>query len=84
MIGSLAPTEAERLAAWSSFAGNSGTYEISGSTLTTNPIVARVPNIMSGVSHTYTFQAMEGMIHLVIAPPWLVNTEVRYTLVPAR
>ena len=35
---------------------NSGTYEVSGSTFTTRPMVAKNPNFMSGGSLTYTFE----------------------------
>ncbi len=84
VIGSLAPTDDERLAAWSTFSAHSGTYEISGSTLTIQPIVAKHPNIMSGISLNLTYQAMEGMLHLTFVYPWLPNAERRYTLIPAR
>ena len=42
-------TEAERMAryeAWDAFTANSGTYQISGSTLTTRPVVAKNPGVM--------------------------------------
>src|SRR5262245_6141454 len=37
-------TEAEKLAAYDSFVANTGTYEITDSSLTIHPIVARNPN----------------------------------------
>src|SRR5260221_9625828 len=38
------PTIAEKVAAFESMAANTGTYEISGSTLTVRPMVAKNPN----------------------------------------
>jgi len=40
-------TDAEMVAAYNSFWANSGTYEISGSTITTRTIVAKNPNRMA-------------------------------------
>lgn len=50
------PTDAERVAAYDSVLFNSGKFEISGSTLTVWPVVARSPNIMAGGSESYRFQ----------------------------
>jgi hypothetical protein len=41
-----APTDAEKIAAFDSFVGNSGTYELRGGWFIYRPIVARVPNIV--------------------------------------
>jgi len=41
-------TDAERLAAFGPFTSNAGSYEIKGSTLTTRPLVAKSPWVMSG------------------------------------
>ena len=42
------PTNEEKIAAYDSFVANSGTYELTGDTLTLHPIVARSPNFMAG------------------------------------
>lgn len=42
------PTDAEKIERYNSFVVNSGTYEITDSTLTAHPIVARVPEFMGG------------------------------------
>lgn len=42
------PTDQEKIAAFDSFVANTGTYEVTGSTLTIRPIVARYPNFMGG------------------------------------
>jgi hypothetical protein len=42
------PTNADKIPAFDSFLANSGTYEVSCSTLTIRPIVARYPNFMAG------------------------------------
>ncbi len=47
------PTSEEKGAAYDSFIANSGTYELSGTTLTTRPIVAKHPNFMGGGFDTY-------------------------------
>lgn len=51
------PTDAEKVRSYDSFVANSGTYEISGSKLTTQTMVAKNPNRMSDrVSVTYDFK----------------------------
>ncbi len=44
-------TDAEKLAQyelWNPFTANSGTYQVSGTTLTTRPLVAKNPGVMGG------------------------------------
>jgi len=44
-------TDAEKIAryeAWDAFTANSGTYQVSGSSLTTRPLVAKNPGVMTG------------------------------------
>jgi Lipocalin-like domain len=50
------PTNDEKIAAFDSLVANTGTYEISGSTLTIHPIVARNPNFMAGGFDKYQFR----------------------------
>ena len=50
------PTNEEKIPAFDSFVANTGTYEITGSTLTIKPIVARYPNFMAGGSDKYQFR----------------------------
>ena len=53
-------TAAELQATLGPFVANSGTYDISGDTLTTRPMVAKMPKIMSsGSSATHSFK-LEG------------------------
>jgi hypothetical protein len=53
-------TAAELLAVWGPFTAASGTYEISGSTLTCRPDVAKNPQVMApGVVYVYSFK-LEG------------------------
>jgi hypothetical protein len=48
---------AELNTVWGPFTANSGTYEIHGATLTTHPMVAKNPRVMTqGASNTYTFK----------------------------
>ena len=45
------------LAVWSPFSANAGTFEISGSTMTRRPIVAKSPDAMAeGAYNEYTFR----------------------------
>jgi hypothetical protein len=54
------PTDAERLASFLPLLAQSGTYEVSGATLTTHIIVSQTPNRMSpGDDNTYSFK-LEG------------------------
>src|SRR6267142_4030788 len=53
------PTTAEKIAAFDSLAANTGTYEISDSTLTVRPMVAKIPNCMGGAFMKYQFR-LEG------------------------
>ena len=47
----------ELLDVWGPFTANSGTYDVSGNTLTTHPIVAKNPGVMApGVSQGFSFQ----------------------------
>jgi hypothetical protein len=50
------PTNEEKIAAFESFTANTGTYDVSGSTLTIHPMVARSPNFMGGASSRYQFR----------------------------
>jgi hypothetical protein len=49
-------TEAEVRATFEPFIANSGTYQLNGSTITTNPIVAMWPNFMTGGVATYEYR----------------------------
>jgi len=81
VLGSAEPTDAEKVAAYDSFIANSGTYEVSGSSLTTRPMVAKSPNVMSGESLTYTYQIEGDTLQLTLTPPWAPDTEQSFTLV---
>ena len=50
------PADQERLAAYDNFIVDAGTYVVTGSTLTTRNLIAKVPNVMTGnegVSYRY-------------------------------
>jgi hypothetical protein len=60
-------TNAEKLArydAWTNFTANSGTYKVSGTTLTTSPVVAKNPGVM-GTTATREFK-IEGSTLILI------------------
>ena len=69
------PTSEEKVAAFDSFVASTGTYEVTGSSLTVRPIVARSPNFMAGGSSQYQFR-VDGT-HL-----WLTekSTDTRYRI----
>lgn len=48
LFKTLVPTEAEKISAYDTFWGHSGSYQIAADTLTLHPIVARMPNLMAG------------------------------------
>jgi len=50
------PTNAEKIAAFDSFVANTGTYDLSGTTLTIRPVVARNPGFMAGGFDKYQFR----------------------------
>jgi len=54
-MGDAIPTDEEQLTAYARFVSNAGTYAISGSTLTTDPVVAKHPNFMAQGINTYEF-----------------------------
>jgi hypothetical protein len=58
------PTNDEKVPAFDSFVANSGTYEISGSTLVIHPIVARYPNFAAGGSDKYSYRIDGGTLVL--------------------
>ncbi len=46
------------------FSANSGTYEVSGSSVTIKPIVAKHPNFMEGGSDTFTYRVEGDELYL--------------------
>ncbi len=85
IIGSIELTDAEKVASWDTFIANSGTYEVTDSTITFRPIVAKSANLMAtGGPLTMTYRVMEDMLHLTFAPQWNAETETRTTLTRVR
>src|SRR4029453_10189901 len=70
-----APTPEEKIKAFDSLVANSGTYEVSGATITVRPMVARSPNFMAGGSSKYQFRAEGDNL-------WLTekSTDTRYRI----
>jgi hypothetical protein len=61
-------TDAEKMAryeAWDAFTANSGTYQVSGSTLTTRPTVAKNPAVMVGQGTTREFRIEGSTLTLI-------------------
>jgi hypothetical protein len=77
------PTDSERLAAFNSFIANCGTYQMTDSTITTSPIVARNPNFMAGEwFHTFVYRVQSDSLWLTLtSPAWAPEGKFRWTLV---
>ncbi len=76
VLGTQEPTDAEVLTAYGSFIANSGTYEVSGSTIVTRPIVAKTPNVMAGGSLSYRYIVEGDALWLSPNLPWAPDVEV--------
>lgn len=75
------PTEAEKAEAYGSFVAATGTYSLSGRTLTLSALVHKNPNEMDGVSMTYTVELDGNTLRMVINdPPFLPGREWRTVL----
>jgi hypothetical protein len=61
------PTDAEKLTAFDTFIANSGTYEVSGNTVVTTPVVSKNPNYMGGGRDQFAFRVLADTL-------WLTNT----------
>ena len=60
-------TDAEKMAryeVWDAFTANSGTYQVSGNTLTTRPVVAKNPGVMKGPVATRDFRIVGNTLTL--------------------
>ena len=76
------PTEAQLLEAWRPFNASTGTYEVSGSTITILPIVDKNPNAMNSrralIQH-FRFEGDTLIISSSERPPGLLPMEKRFT-----
>ncbi len=73
-------TDAERLAAYDNFIADSGTYELTDSSLTTHNIIAKVPNVMNG-SLTYRYSLNGDSLVLTLHGGWAPpDGEITYRL----
>ena len=75
------PTDAEKAEAYNSLVAATGTYSLSGRTLTLNALVHKNPNEMAGKPLTYTVEVDGNTLRMVIAnPPFLPGREWRTVL----
>ena len=75
------PTDAEKVEAYNSFVAASGTYELSGRTLTLVALVHKNPNEMNGKPLTYAAELDGDTLRMTIAnPPFLPGLEWRTVL----
>jgi Lipocalin-like domain len=75
------PTDAEKVAAYGSFVAGSGTYTLSGSTLTLNAILHKNPNEMGGEPLTFSVENGANRLQMTIVnPPFSPGRERRTVL----
>jgi hypothetical protein len=78
------PTDADKVRAYDSFVAASGTYLLSGQTLTLNAILHKNPNEMAGESLTYTVDIEPNTLRMTIVnPPFAPGRERRTVLTRA-
>ena len=66
---SAARTDAERLSAYDNFIADAGTYELQGSTVVTNNVIAKIPNGMDAtIPYRYSFENQE--LLLILESAW--------------
>ncbi len=75
------PTDAEKAAAYSTLVAATGTYKLSGRTLTLTALVHKNPNEMIGEPLTYSIDLQGDSLRMVINnPPFLPGREWRTVL----
>jgi Lipocalin-like domain len=75
------PTDAEKVEAYNSVVAATGTYSLSGHSLTMMALVHKNPNEMVGKALTYTVETDGSTMRMVIAnPPFQPGTERRTVL----
>jgi Lipocalin-like domain len=75
------PTDAEKVAAYDSIVAGSGTYDLTGSTLTLNAILHKNPNEMAGEALKYAVEIEGPVLRLTILnPPFAPGRERRTVL----
>jgi hypothetical protein len=75
------PTDAEKVEAYNSVVAATGTYSLSGDSLTMTALVHKNPNEMAGKPLTYTVEIDVNTVRMVIAnPPFLPGAERRMVL----
>jgi len=85
LIGTLDPTDTEKVASWDTFIAQSGTYEATDSTIMYRPVAAKNANLMAaGGPLMDRYELVEDMLYLTFVPPWAPETEQRWTLTRIR
>lgn len=75
------PTDAEKVGAYNSFVAASGTYVLSGATLTLNGALHKNPNEMTGEPLSYTVEIDGNTLRMTIVnPPFAPGRERRTVL----
>jgi len=87
--GTTSPSDAQIVESFSTFAADSGKYELNESAITFRPVVCEMPDLMSGGSVTFDYQLTDDTFTLVLKPGQLIipgveedveYTEVRYKM----
>ena len=75
------PSDAEKIAAYESIVGGSGTYVLTGTMLTMSPILHKNPNEMTGEPLRYGVEVESNRMTMTIAnPPFAPGRERRTVL----
>jgi hypothetical protein len=75
------PTDAEKVAAYNSFVAGSGTYTLTGTTLTLNAVLHKNPHEMNGHALKYEVEILGSTLRMTIAnPPFAPGLERRTVL----
>jgi len=75
------PTDAEKVVAYNSFVAGSGTYTLTGSTLTLSAVLHKNPNEMIGPPLKYDVEILGSTLRMTIAnPPFAPGLERRTVL----
>ena len=80
ILGAVEPTDAEKIASWDTFVANSGTYDVTDSTITYRPMVAKSANLMTaGGPLTMTYHVSGDTLRQTFVAPWAPDSESRTT-----
>jgi steroid delta-isomerase-like uncharacterized protein len=79
------PTPEQRLAAYDPFIADAGSYELTDSTITTQNIIAKIPNVMTASGLVYRYKLSGDSLTLTFSGAWAPRGgDITYRLVRLR